>query len=133
MKILEKISAILNKLLTFLGGLFLVVMVVLTCANILARLIWVPIIGTFELMGFFGAMVTAFALGYTQVKKGHIAVDVLVNTFPEKVKKALTQVNNAICCCFFVIAAWQIAVKANTLMETGEVTETLQIIYYPFT
>ena len=133
MKILEKLSDVLNKLLTFLGGLFLVVMVVLTCANILTRLIWVPIIGTFELMGFFGAMVTAFALGYTQVKKGHIAVDVLVNTFPEKVKKVLTQVNNAICCCFFVIAAWQIAVKANTLMETGEVTETLQMIYYPFT
>jgi len=133
MKYLEKLSDVLNKLLTFLGGSFLVVMVALTCANILARLIWVPIIGTFELMGFFGAMVTAFALGYTQVKKGHIAVDVLVNTFPEKVKKTLTQVNNAICCCFFVIAAWQIAVKANTLMETGEVTETLQMIYYPFT
>ena len=133
MKILDKISEILNKLLTFLGGVFLVVMVVLTCANILTRLIWVPIIGTFELMGFFGAMVTAFALGYTQVKRGHIAVDVLVNTFPQKVKKILTQINNAICCCFFVVAAWQIAVKANTLMETGEVTETLQMIYYPFT
>ena len=133
MKLLEKISEVLNKLLTFLGGLFLVVMIVLTCANILTRLVWVPIIGTFELMGFFGAMVTAFALGYTQVKRGHIAVDVLVNTFPEKVKKTLTQVSNAVCCCFFVIAAWQIAVKANTLMETGEVTETLQMIYYPFT
>jgi TRAP-type C4-dicarboxylate transport system permease small subunit len=133
LKKLEKISDVLNKLLTFLGGLFLVVMVVLTCANIISRLIWVPIIGTFELMGFFGAMVTAFALGYTQVKRGHIAVDVLVNTFPGNVKKALTQVNNVICSLFFLIAAWQIVVKANTLMETGEVTETLQIIYYPFT
>ena len=133
MKILAKISEFLNKLLTFLGGLFLVVMVLLTCANILTRLFWVPIIGTFELMGFFGAMVTAFALGYTQVKRGHIAVDVLVNTFSKKARKALAQVNNAICCCFFVIAAWQIAVKAHTLMETGEVTETLQMIYYPFT
>ena len=133
MKLLEKISNMLNKLLTFLGGLILVAMVVLTCANILSRLIWVPIIGTFELMGFFGAMVTAFALGYTQVKRGHIAVDVLVNTFPGRVKKVLMLVNNAVCTIFFVIAAWQIAVKAHTLMETGEVTETLQMIYYPFT
>jgi len=133
MKLLIKINDVLNKLLTFLGGLFLVVMVVLTCANILSRLVWVPIIGTFELMGFFGAIVTAFALGYTQVKKGHIAVDVLVNTFSNRTKKALTMGNNLICCLFFVVAAWQIAVKANTLMETGEVTETLQVIYYPFT
>ncbi len=34
---------------------------------------------------------------------------------------------------FFVVAAWQVAVKAGILMRTGEVTETLQIIYYPFT
>jgi len=52
-KLIYKISESLNKLLVFLGGLFLVGMIVLTCANIISRLIWVPIIGTFELMGFF--------------------------------------------------------------------------------
>jgi hypothetical protein len=31
------------------------------------------------------------------------------------------------------LAAWQISKYATTLWETGEVTETLQIIYYPFT
>jgi TRAP-type C4-dicarboxylate transport system permease small subunit len=132
-KRIEKISELLNKLLTFLGGVFLVGMIVLTCANILSRLLWVPIIGTFEMMGFFGAIVTAFALGYTQIKRGHIAVDVLVNTFSDKVKKTLSIINNTICCLFFLVAAWQISIKANTLMNTGEVTETLQVIYYPFT
>ena len=34
---------------------------------------------------------------------------------------------------FFAVVAWQIAKYAGTLWETGEVTETLQIIYYPFT
>jgi TRAP-type C4-dicarboxylate transport system permease small subunit len=131
--LLEKISGLLNKLLTLLGGIFLVGMIVLTCANILSRLVWVPITGTFEMMGFFGAIVTAFALGYTQVKKGHIAVDVLVNRFSDKTKKVLSLINNTICGLFFLIAAWQIAVKATTLMKTGEVTETLQVIYYPFT
>ena len=133
MILLEKINGLLNKLLTLLGGMFLIGMIVLTCANILSRLFWVPITGTFELMGLFGAIITAFALGYTQKKRGHIAVDVLVNTFSDTVKKALSTVNNAICCLFFLIAAWQIAVKATTLMKTGEVTETLQVIYYPFT
>jgi TRAP-type C4-dicarboxylate transport system permease small subunit len=133
LKILEKISDILNKVLTFMGGVVLVTMVILTCANIVSRLFWVPISGTFEMMGYFGAMVTAFALGYTQVKRGHIAVDVLVNTFPRRVKRVLTLVNNFICCLLFLVVAWQIAVKATTLMETGEVTETLQVIYYPFT
>jgi hypothetical protein len=34
---------------------------------------------------------------------------------------------------FFGIVTWQVFKYATTLRETGEVTETLQIIYYPFT
>ena len=133
MNFLDKLNLLLNRLLTFIGGIFLVAMVLLTCANIFSRNIWIPIRGTFELMGYFGAIVTAFALGATQLKKGHIAVDVLINTFSDNTRKILQIINNGVCTLFFSIAAWQIAVKANTLLNTGEVTETLRIIYYPFT
>ncbi len=133
MDILNRISEGLNRLLTWLGGLFLVIMIVMTCANIFFRLIWVPVRGTFELMGFFGAVVTAFALGMTQMQKGHIAVDVLINTFSQRTRRVLGGVNSFIGMVFFAIAAWQIAVKATILMQTEEVTETLRIIYYPFT
>ena len=133
MELLEKISVFLNRSLSWTGGVFLVGMIVLTCANILFRLVWVPIRGTFELMGYFGAIVTAFALGYTQMKRGHISVDVLVNTFSDKRRKVVDTINYTVCFLFFGVAAWQIAVKATTLMNTGEITETLRIIYYPFT
>jgi len=133
MEILDRISVILNRLLLWLGGVFLVGMIVLTCSNILFRLFWVPIRGTFELMGYCGAIVTAFALGYTQMKRGHIAVDVLVNTFSDKTRNIINVINCGICCLFFSVAAWQIVLKATTLMHTGEITETLRIIYYPFT
>lgn len=131
--ILSKITEVLNKTLTFLAGLILIVMVLLTCANIVFRMFWVPISGTYELMGFAGALLTAFALGYTQIKKGHISVDVLVNVFPQKMQWALSAINNGMCFIFFMLAGWQLAIKANTLRTTGEVTETLRIIYYPFT
>jgi len=133
MNFLDRINLFLNRLLTFIGGLFLVAMVLLTCANIFSRNIWVPIRGTFELMGYFGAVVTAFALGSTQLKKGHIAVDVLINTFSDRTKKILHVINNGVCAAFFTVVAWQIVIKATNLMHTGEVTETLRIIYYPFT
>ncbi len=133
MRILDKISRFLNMILILIGGVFLVGMIILTCGNIFSRLVWAPIPGTFELMGYSGAIVTAFALGYTQMKRGHIAVDVLVDKFPSGIRKALNVVNNSVCLAFFVVAAWQIAVKATTLWKTGEVTETLRIIYYPFT
>jgi TRAP-type C4-dicarboxylate transport system permease small subunit len=133
MNYLMQFTEQLTKILTFLAGLILVVMVLLTCANIVFRLFWVPISGTYELMGFSGALLTAFALAHTQVKKGHIAVDVLVNVFPPKTRWVITAVNNGMCAMFFVLAGWQLVIKANTLRTTGEVTETLRIIYYPFT
>ena len=133
MEILNRISRFLNRLLIWIAGFFLVGMIVLTCANILFRLVGMPIKGTFELMGFFGAVVAAFALGYTQTQRNHISVDVLINTFSKTTRKVIDVVNQSICFFFFCVAAWQIAIKATTLMNTGEVTETLRIIYYPFT
>jgi len=133
MNTLDKIIQFLNRLLIWIAGAFLVAMICLTCANIFLRLFWLPVKGTFELMGFFGAVTTAFALGYTQLKKGHIAVDVLIMTFSSKTKRILNFINSFLCMIFFALVAWQVTRYAGTLRSTGEVTETLRIIYYPFT
>jgi TRAP-type C4-dicarboxylate transport system permease small subunit len=133
MNLLEKSNRRVNQAGIVIAGVFLAAMIAITCGNILTRLVWVPIRGTFELMGFFGALVTAFALGYTQLNKAHISVDILVNRFPEKVQRVLNGFNSIVCSIFFTLAGWQIARWAHTLKVTGEVTETLRIVYYPFT
>ena len=43
---LERLTHLLNRLLVFVGGVFLVGMIVLTCANIASRAVWEPIRGT---------------------------------------------------------------------------------------
>ena len=133
MEQLEKITRFLNEVLIWIAGFFLVTMVLLTCANIFLRLVWTPIRGTFELMGFFGAIVTAFALGYTQIRRGHIGIDLLVNEFSAITQRILSGTSYFICMVFFAIAGWQIVRWATVLRRTGEVTETLRIIFYPFT
>ena len=132
MVILERISDYLNQILICIAGLFLIAMIFLTCANVFLRFVWIPVSGTFELMGYFAAVLTAFALGYTQIRHGHIAVDIVVLHFSKRTQTILNAINYLICMVFFVLAAWQISKYATTLLETGEVTETLQIIYYPF-
>jgi TRAP-type C4-dicarboxylate transport system permease small subunit len=133
MVVLQKINRILNLVFIWFAGICMAAMILVTCANIVSRIVWIPIKGTYELMGFFGAIVTAFALGYTQMKKGHTAVDVLVNRFSDGTQKILNGFNFIVCMAFFAIAGWQISKYATTLWKTGEVTETLLIIYYPFT
>lgn len=129
---LEKIIDVLNKALMGIAGFFVAAMVVMACANIFLRLVWVPLSGTFELMGYFGAVATAFALGATQIKRGHVAVDIVVQRFSRKTRKALSGVNCLVCTAFFALVAWQIIRYGVNLLRTGEVTETLRIVYYPF-
>jgi len=133
MEQLDKISRFMNEVLIWIAGVFLVTMILLTCSNIFLRLVWTPIRGTFELMEFFGAIVTAFALGYTQIHRGHIGIDIVVNQCSEKTQRIINTISYSICMVFFSIAGWQIARWATVLRKTGEVTETLRIIFYPFT
>jgi len=129
---LEKMSTFLNKLLFGFAGITLIGMVLLTCTNIFLRCVWLPIKGVYEFMGFFGATVTAFALGYTQMKRGHVGIDVVVNQFSARTRRILNGINYFICMTFFALAGWQIAVWGTTIWRTGEVTETLRIIFFPF-
>jgi len=132
MAFLNKFTLALNRLLMAIGCGLLMVMIFLTCANIFLRSIWVPIQGTYELMGYFGAVLTAFALGYTQLHRGHISVDLMVLGFSPKTRKALDGINNLVCMVFFGLVAWRITRYGTTLWNTGEITETLRIVYYPF-
>ena len=119
MGFLEKINRALNNALIWIAGCFLLVMILLTCANVFLRLIWTPVRGTFELMGYFGAIITAFALAYTQLNRGHIAVDILVLRFSKKTQRILSGINNFLSMIFFALVAWQIAKYATTLLKTG--------------
>lgn len=132
MALFENIIRSVIRSLAWIAGIFLVAMMLLTCANIFLRIVWLPVKGTFELMGFFGAIATAFALGYTQIERGNVAVDILFSAYSKRAKKYLNVLNSGICMIFFAFVAWQIARWSTTLKNTGELTETLRISYYPF-
>ena len=132
MRFLGKFALALNRLLMAVGCGLLIVMIFLTCANIFLRTIWAPVQGTYELMGYFGAVLTAFALGYTQLHRGHISVDLVVLGFSPTTRKILEGINSAVCMIFFALVSWRITMYATNLWRTGEITETLRIVYYPF-
>ncbi len=132
MTMLETIINWLARLLIWIAGAFMLGMVGLTCANITIRIFSVPISGTFELMGYFGAVAAALSLGYTQIRKGHIFVDIVYNVFPHKLQRLLSFINSVVCFCFFALIAQQLVKWGNTLRSTGQVSETLNFEYYPF-
>ncbi|MBN1104926.1 MAG: TRAP transporter small permease subunit, partial [Deltaproteobacteria bacterium] len=126
MDFLDRMEHFLSRTMTWIAGFFLVAMVLLTCADVFLRVTWIPIRGSVELVALFGSITTAFALGFTQMRRGHVSVDVVVNLFPEKAKRWLGMINAAVGSLFFAIVAWRIAAWSTTIWRTGELTETLR-------
>lgn len=122
----------LHHVLCSIAGIALAGMILLTFGNIFTRLFWKPIPGSVELTGYLSAVVAAFSLGFTQSRKGHIAVDILVNALSGKTRAIIQVLNGVLCLGFALLIAWQVWLRALVLMRSGELSETLQIVYYPF-
>jgi TRAP-type C4-dicarboxylate transport system permease small subunit len=131
-KVLDNIDMIIRKILVSIAGAFLLAMLLLTVANIVMRRLGMPIQGTFELTGLFGAIAGTATLGYTQKKKENIAVDIVVNHFPKSLRLSASVINDIACAVFSALAAWQITLIGLKHLSTHEVTETLRIPAYPF-
>jgi TRAP-type C4-dicarboxylate transport system permease small subunit len=129
---LERLSELLRKGMMIVGGVSLLAITLLATMNVALRMFQVPVSGSYEVVSFLGAIVTAGALGYTQKRKDHIVVDILSDKFPSKVKRVLDRVSYLLILVFFSIVSWQTFVYGKRLMRTGELSETLKIAYYPF-
>lgn len=109
-----------------------IIMMMLTCIDVLLRLFWQPIPGTYELVGFLGTAVVSFALAYTSVERGHIAVELVVDRLPKKLRFFIDGINSLIGLALFSLITWQSMVYAEDLKFSGEVSLTLEIPTYPF-
>ena len=129
---LERVAALLRKVLMVAGGASLLLLTFLATGNVALRIVRVPVGGTYEIVSFLGAIVTAGALGYTQKRKDHIVVDILSERFPGRVKKSVDRAGGALLLVFFSIVSWQTFVYGMRLLSTGERSETLKVAFYPF-
>jgi len=129
---LERLAALLRKYLMVAGGVALLALVLLATANVALRIVHAPVSGTYEVVSFLGAIVTAGALGYTQKRKDHIVVDILSGKFPGPVRRALDGVSYAVTTALFAVVSWQTFDWGRRLQQTGELSETLKIASYPF-
>ena len=132
MKYLESINVFLNRLLLILGGIAVILLMSLATLNVVLRIFHIPYSGTYEIVSFLGAIVIAFALGYTQKRKDHIVVDILTERFSKQINKVLNIVSYGITMVFFAVVSWQIFIFGMKIWKSGEVSETLKIVYHPF-
>jgi len=121
-----------GKYFNFIASAAVITMMMLSTADVVLRLFVKPIPGAYELVGFIGTIVVSFALGFTSLEKGHIAVELLYRKLPQRTQLAIETFTNTVSFLFFGLITYQAFIYALDMRKSGEVSPTLQLPIYPF-
>jgi TRAP-type C4-dicarboxylate transport system permease small subunit len=130
----------------YVAGGAILLMMLLTCADVVLRLVvtlygklgWSflegiqPVLGTYELVCFLGAAAASFAMAHTTLESGHVAVSLVVRLLSEKLQAVFKIATGSLGFGLFALIAWHSVGYAMELAESGEVSMTLQLPFYPF-
>ncbi|MDD5702813.1 MAG: TRAP transporter small permease [Dehalococcoidales bacterium] len=130
---LERYVNNLSRWLSWIAGIALISMLVLTVADIIGIKIFAsPVPGAIEVVAFMAVVVIGFAIAYTQAQHGHIAVDFIVMKLPPRANAIINPLMLILAMALFVFLAWRTLDYGQNLMATGEVSMTQRIPFYPF-
>jgi TRAP-type C4-dicarboxylate transport system permease small subunit len=123
----EKISKFLN----VIAGISLTFLMLLTIADVVLRIFKRPVVGTYELVAFAGAVVIGFSMPLTSFVRQHIFVDFLILKFSQKVRNIFNIGTRGLVIALFLLIGWNMFKYAWDLQKSGEVSLTLQMPFYP--
>ena len=128
-----KVMTPLSKVLVFVGGTFLAIMMFLTASDVTMRYFFdMPISGAFDLTEYMMAIVFAFGLPYCTIEKGHIQVDILMERLSARAQTNITTITTLFGLGLFALVAWQSFKYILIQNESNIVSSVLLIPRYPF-
>ena len=129
---LEKAVTGLSSWFNMIASAALMVMMALTCADVFMRYLFSrPIIGTYDLVSLLGAVLVSFAMPYTMLKKGHVAVEILVQSLSRGKQLVIETFTHLLGISLFLVLVWQAILLSRDMKAAGEVTPTLLLPFYP--
>lgn len=128
-KFLEKIKKV-SGALNVGAGLSLVFVIFLTLADIILRFFKSPIVGTYELVAYAGAIAIGFSLPFTSWVRGHIYVDFFIGRIPLAPRRLLHTTTRLLGIALFLIIGWNLIKMGKDLQSSGEVSLTLQFPFF---
>jgi TRAP-type C4-dicarboxylate transport system permease small subunit len=127
LKTIKRISQFLNTI----AGISLTFLMVLTIVDVVLRGFKKPVVGTYELVAFAGAVVIGFSVPLTSWTRQHIFVDFFILKFSQKVRDGFNIVTRCVVIVLFILIGWNLFKYGLDLQTSGEVSLTLQMPFYP--
>ena len=129
---LEKLVHSLSRVCDRIAQGAVVAMMLLAVGNILLRIVWRPIFGTYDFVRFIGTILVAFAIAYCAVQRGHISVELVVARFPQRVQWIIGGITGILSLGIFGLITWQCLVLANDMWRLGELSMSAHMPFYPY-
>ena len=130
--LIEKTVTRISDFFNMIASAALVLMMVLSCADIFMRYLFSkPITGTYDIVGLSGAVLAAFAMPYTMLKKGHVAVELLVQSLSRGKQLVIETFSHLLGISLFLVLVRQAILLSRDMKAAGEVTPTLLLPFYP--
>jgi TRAP-type C4-dicarboxylate transport system permease small subunit len=120
---------------SIVGAIVLFIMMLLTVGDVVGRYFFKrPIQGAHEITGLLLVCLAACALAYSQIKKGHIRVDLITERLPPKGRQIIDVVAYLFCLFASSLITWQTLIRAGDYFfaTRGNLTEVLGIPFFPF-
>ena len=121
----------LTRYINFISGVSLTFIMLLTVADIILRSMRRPIVGTFEIVAFSGAVVIGFSIPFTTWVKGHVNTDFLIMRFSDKTRNIFNIVTRCMGIGIFFLIGLELIKHGMDLRKAGEVSPTLTLPFYP--
>jgi len=112
------------------SGAAIVVMIAVTCVDVVLRMFGSALTGSYDMVRISGAIAIACALPYTTAVKGHVAIEYFFQKMGRCGRIIVDTVCRLLVIAMFAIVARQCFIYGNSLRRTGEVSLTLQIPIY---
>ena len=124
-----------SKIMAATGALTLGIMMLVTVIDVCGRYFFNrPLDGAFELVGILLVIAASWGMGYCQLLKGNVRIDLLTNYFPKIMRGIVMLVAHAIAIGMTATIGWKTLQRTYEYYHKtlGSVTETLSMPYWPF-
>ncbi len=135
-KLSQKLENIINpviKIVHYIGWVILLLMMFLTIVDVTGRKFFsAPITGSYELTEFMLALLIFSSVAYTQIQKGHIAMEALVSKFSPRIQALIDSIVYLVSMILALLLTWQLLEHAKRLKMGNNVTGVLHLPIHPF-
>jgi TRAP-type C4-dicarboxylate transport system permease small subunit len=121
----------LCKVLNFIAGTALTVMMLLTVIDVVLRAVSFPFVGTFEVVSLLMGIVIGFGIPQVSLDKGHVYMEFLIDKLSPRNRNLMNTFTRILCIVLFVCIGYMMIKIGARFHASGEVSPTIKIPFYP--